>query len=328
MVVWRLRLAVGCGAAVGAALWLRARRRWQRACDAAHEAPRRLLADARVAACLLPYPAERTVSLLAAACRVEASVVRKLALDARNTTRTSFFYYVLHKPCGHVTSRAEGTARTVYDALPAGYPAVAHVGRLDRNTTGLLLFTDDGALSRGLLSLHNCDKTYLVHVRGADAAAAPRAAQLSSLAAPLDGSTRLARAPTVAAAARIAVVSEPAPGELVVRITIAEGKKHQVRRLCRRAGLVVVALHRAAFGPLDLCALPLGAARPLERHEVAACYAAAGLCAERQHAIEPLPVLDSPRHLARADLCAALLANLERRHAPGPRRSSAPKRVT
>lgn len=185
----------------------------------------------------------------------------------------SYSYFVLNKPPGCITGRSDPESRTtVYEHVPAWYPDVPHVGRLDFNTEGLLLFTDDGALARALLD-HDVGrpvpKTYHVKVRPRLDEASDAAERLALLAAPL--------------AYRDGAVTRPARVEVVghrtratwLAVTIDEGRHRQVRQLCERSRLQVVKLRRVAFGPLVLGDLRLRWCRPLTQEEVAACYAAA-----------------------------------------------------
>jgi 23S rRNA pseudouridine2605 synthase len=161
--------------------------------------------------------------------------------------------YALHKPAG-VVSTAHDThgRRTVVDLLPVAqrlYP----VGRLDADTTGLILLTNDGDLAHALTHPRfEVPRTYRARVEGRPNERALRA--LRDGVELDDGRT---------APARVRLVG---PHEL--ELTIHEGRKHQVRRMCDAVGHRVVALRRIAFGPLRLGDLAPGRHRRLSAAEV------------------------------------------------------------
>jgi 16S rRNA pseudouridine516 synthase len=156
---------------------------------------------------------------------------------------------MLHKPVGYTCSTKDA-GRLVYDLLPPRFrlrnPVVSTVGRLDRDTSGLLLMTDDGALLHTITS----PRTHLPKVYRATLAADLRgdeAAVFASGTLMLDGEDK----PLAPAAMR---VLGPREAELVLE----EGRYHQVRRMFAAVGNHVVALHRSAIGGLDLGDLPAG----------------------------------------------------------------------
>jgi 23S rRNA pseudouridine2605 synthase len=161
--------------------------------------------------------------------------------------------YALHKPAGVVsTARDTHGRRTVVDLVPAGrrlYP----VGRLDADTTGLILLTDDGDLAYALTHpSFEVPRTYRARIEGRVDERALRAlregVQLD------DGRTAPARARRV--------------GQHEVELTIHEGRKRQVKRMLAAVGHPVVALRRVAFGPLRLGELAAGKHRRLTAAEV------------------------------------------------------------
>src|SRR5215218_7819360 len=162
--------------------------------------------------------------------------------------------YAVHKPAG-VVSTAHDThgRRTVVDLVPAGrrlYP----VGRLDADTTGLILLTDDGELAHRLTHpSFQVPKTYRAVVRNPPVRE-PALRRLREGVELEDGRTSPAR------------VRRIGPGEL--EITIHEGRKRQVRRMCEAVGHRVESLERVAFGPLRLGTLPAGGHRRLTPAEV------------------------------------------------------------
>lgn len=181
-----------------------------------------------------------------------------------------FSYFVLNKPPGCITGRGDPEGRsTVYDHVPAHFPPLPHAGRLDYNTEGLLLFTDDGALARALLDPDRgatVEKVYRVKARPVMAPSDPRIAALERPLLLQDGSqSRPARARWLEDRARSSWL------ELV----LTEGRHRQVRRLCEREGLQIVKLRRVRLGPLELGELKLRWCRALTEDEQRACYAAA-----------------------------------------------------
>jgi len=161
---------------------------------------------------------------------------------------------MLHKPAGYVTSTADPRERTVMELLPPEYRRLSPVGRLDKETEGLLLFTDDGALAHRLLSPKSrVEKVYEAEhwgEAGADDVAA-FAAGLSLR----DGTVCLP-----------AVLEPLGPGRS--RVRLREGKYHQVRRMMAARAMPVIRLRRVAEGALTLGALPSGACRVLEEAEI------------------------------------------------------------
>lgn len=165
---------------------------------------------------------------------------------------------MLNKPRGYVTTMSDEQGRaTVVDLVRDAGARVYPVGRLDLDSEGLLLMTNDGALTQRLLHpSHEVSKTYHVSVYGPVAGAAARLAQLTDL-----------RGETIRPA-RVEVLRETAQtAELA--ITIREGKNRQIRRMCARCGLLVKRLRRVREHTLELGDLPLGKWRYLTDAEIA-----------------------------------------------------------
>jgi 23S rRNA pseudouridine2605 synthase len=185
-----------------------------------------------------------------------------VALDGEPLAPEPREVYALHKPRG-VVSTAKDThdRRTVVEYVPSQrrlYP----VGRLDAETTGLILLTNDGELANMLTHpSFEVEKTYLATVE-------PAPVGEQSLRALREG-VELEDGVTAPASAR-----QPAPG--VVAITIHEGRKRQVRRMFEAVGHTVTALERIAFGPLRLDKLPEGEHRRLTPAEIERLRKAAG----------------------------------------------------
>ena len=173
-------------------------------------------------------------------------------------------YTVLNKPAGVITTMDDPQGRpSVADLVPREPAGLFPVGRLDRDTTGLLLFTTDGDLAFRLLHpSYHVEKVYIATVRGA-----PGSRALERLATGLE----LDDGPTAPARVEAHHISRSLSR---IEIAIREGRKRQVRRMFEAVGHPVEALHRIAFGPILLGDLPVGAHRPLTVEEVAALKAA------------------------------------------------------
>ena len=178
-----------------------------------------------------------------------------------------FVYLALHKPLGYVTTMHDPQGRpTVADLLPSKFPRLFPVGRLDLDTTGLLLFTNDGDLAHALLHpSRGVWKTYRARVKGVPPPAVLARLQRGILLE--DGLT---------APAKVKIVGRH-DGDAILEISLHEGRKRQVRRMLAAVGYPVVALSRIAFGPLRLGKLPPGAWRLLRPEEIAALRRAAGM---------------------------------------------------
>ncbi len=166
---------------------------------------------------------------------------------------------MLHKPVGYVCSTTDATNPVVYELLPPRFrsrsPLMSPVGRLDRDTSGLLLITDDGAFNHRLTSPRShVPKVYEATV--AEPLRGTEAALFGSGALQLDGETAPLKP------AMLEVVSAHC-----ARVTLTEGKYHQVRRMFAAVGHHVVQLERVAVGALSLGELPSGSWRVLTAPE-------------------------------------------------------------
>lgn len=170
---------------------------------------------------------------------------------------------MLNKPRGYVTTLADERGRpTVAELVADCGVRVYPVGRLDMDSQGLLLLTNDGALAHRLAHpSHGMEKEYRVTVSGRLEGCAERLSALRKLE---DGSP--------VAPARVAVLLRE-PGRWVLSVTIRQGLNRQVRRMCAMAGLRVHRLERVREGPLTLGDLPPGCWRPLTAAEVSALSA-------------------------------------------------------
>ena len=166
-------------------------------------------------------------------------------------------YLMLNKPRGYVTTLSDEYGRRTAAELVADCGVrVYPVGRLDRDSEGLLLFTNDGELAQRVLHpRHQVDKVYLVTVRGDIRGAAERLMAITQL----DGEP--------IAPAQAAEVTRH-EGQAMLRVTIHQGKNRQVRRMCAQIGLHVVRLQRIQEDSLLLGDLPAGKWRYLTDQEL------------------------------------------------------------
>jgi 23S rRNA pseudouridine2605 synthase len=176
--------------------------------------------------------------------------------------RPDLVHYLLNKPAGVVTTAKDPQGRPTVMELVPGEPRVFPVGRLDFETEGLLLLTNDGELANRVAHpRHGVEKEYLAEVDGG--AVAPGALRRLRDGVELDDG--------VTAPARVA---QPSPG--VLRITIHEGRNRQVRRMCEAVGHPVRRLVRVRIGPISDRRLRPGAWRALTAAEVRALAEAVG----------------------------------------------------
>lgn len=187
-------------------------------------------------------------------------------------------YFMLNKPPGCICARRDFAGRaTVYGHIPPHFPALPHVGRLDFNSEGLLLFTDDGRLAQAMINagfagsadpatVPALEKVYHVKVRALVGPDDPRIAELAEPIRIPDG--------PLTRPAQVRIVSYRSRATWI-EVVLNEGRNRQIRRLCARSGLQIVKLRRVRFGPLELGDLRVRWCRPLSRDEIAACYARA-----------------------------------------------------
>ncbi|MGM9536857.1 MAG: 16S rRNA pseudouridine(516) synthase [Candidatus Onthomonas sp.] len=185
--------------------------------------------------------------------------VDDIRVDGQPVGWSAHCYLMLNKPVGYLSATEDRNTPTVLDLVPPELrrPGLAPVGRLDKDTTGLLLLTDDGQLAHDLLSpRRHVDKVYLARVEGTGSEADCFAFQEGIVLG--DGTKCL-----------------PAQLELLepglCRVIVREGKFHQVKRMLASRGLPVLALERRSMGPLELDdRLAPGQLRPLTPEELEA----------------------------------------------------------
>lgn len=183
-----------------------------------------------------------------------------VAVDGERLAREPLAYWMAHKPAGVVTTVRDPQERpTVLQMLPKGVPQLHPVGRLDYESTGLVLLTNDGALTHALLhpSLGS-EREYEVTVRGELDVRAQRA---------LERGVVLEEGRT--APARVARVSfDPTANTTTFSLTLVEGRNRQIRRSLLTLGRPVKRLVRIRMGPLRLGGLARGEVRRLRREEI------------------------------------------------------------
>ena len=178
-----------------------------------------------------------------------------------------YVYYLLHKPSGCVTAKQDNVHRTVMEYFPEDIRAkdIAPVGRLDLDTEGLLLFTNDGPLTHHLLSpTHHIPKTYYAVL---DKEVPESAIELFKNGVDIGDDK-----PTLPAELVILPVSVNEAGDKVysAELTIHEGRFHQVKRMFEAVGCTVIYLKRLSMGSLILGKLEKGEYRKLTEEEVQA----------------------------------------------------------
>ncbi len=181
-----------------------------------------------------------------------------VAFDGKPLRREAPLYLLMYKPKGYLTTYRDPQGRpTIYDLLPEGTPYVSPVGRLDLDTSGLLILTNDTQLAERLTNPdYHVPKTYLVkasrHLGDDDLDALRRGVELR------DGPTR------PAAVTRL----RESGGKTVFEITITEGRNRQVRRMVEALEAKVLKLVRVAIGSIRIGELPIGKVRALTAEEI------------------------------------------------------------
>lgn len=198
-------------------------------------------------------------------CRIPEQKVddrEVIRVDGASIGESGPVYIMLYKPAGVVSATEDARERTVLSLLPEEYGNIGlfPAGRLDKDTEGLLLLTNDGPLAHALLSpRHHVDKVYYVEVEGV-----------------LDGEDcRMFREGVTLADGYTCLPAELAllPGGRSAHITIREGKYHQIKRMLASRGKPVTYLKRLRFGPLELDpALEKGCWRALTEEEKARLF--------------------------------------------------------
>ena len=171
----------------------------------------------------------------------DSVVINGEKIESRHDTKI----YAFHKPVNTMTTRSDpGGRKTIYDCLLTEYKNLKYIGRLDYKTSGLLLLTNDGELARKMtLPTSNIPRTYIATVYGT----------LSKL--------DLARRGITVDGIKYRPMKVDVVDEHTLRVTIAEGKKNEVRIVLGTIGAPVKKLHRVSFGKIELGNLPVGKIR-------------------------------------------------------------------
>lgn len=184
----------------------------------------------------------------------------RVTLDGRPITAKQKIYLLLYKPKGFLTTYKDPEGRkTVYDLLPDVDQWVSPVGRLDQDTSGLIIMTNDTEFGDHVMSPESkVPKTYLV--KSSELLNEEQLDRLRAGVELTDGPTRPAIVRRIRDSARYTFFE----------ITITEGRNRQVRRMVEALGAKVLKLVRTALGPIEIAGLQIGTHRPLSRQEILA----------------------------------------------------------
>ena len=182
----------------------------------------------------------------------------RVAVDGRALTTPKPVHLLLYKPKGYLTSYGDPDGRkTVYDLMPPKIPWIFPVGRLDLDTSGLLVMTNDAPLAERLTNPeHEVPKTYLL--KASRLLTDEEIARLRSGLELKDGPTRPARVRRV----------KDQGGRTTLEMTITEGRNRQVRRMIEALDAKVLKLVRIAIGRVRIGEMPIGSTRPLTAEEI------------------------------------------------------------
>ena len=186
----------------------------------------------------------------------KVSVEDKICVDGQAISTEKYVYYMLNKPTGYVSATIDNTAQTVISLLEKeGRNDLFCVGRLDKDTEGLLLITNNGEWSHRLLSpKYHVEKTYLVHLKNPISEG-----NIKVLEEGVDIGEK-----NITKMAKVEVIEE-----VKILLTITEGKFHQVKRMLQAVDNEVIYLKRVSFGGIKLDeGLNLGEYRRLTQEEV------------------------------------------------------------
>lgn len=185
----------------------------------------------------------------------------RVEVDGQRIESVGLTWLALHKPRGYVTTRSDPYGRkTIYELLPDRFRTLFHVGRLDRDSEGLLLLTNDGPRANRMLHpSYGITKEYEVDVEGEPSSQTLRA---------LEQGVQLADG--VARADEVRRLHQAGPELFRLRIVLREGRNREVRRMLEAVGHKVRRLTRKRFGPISLGELPRGKWRVVAPAELSA----------------------------------------------------------
>ncbi len=192
---------------------------------------------------------------------------QQVQVDGRAVRLEATLWLALHKPPGVICSRGDPRGRpTIYESLPAEARGLFHVGRLDYMSEGLILLSNDGDTTHGLLHpSREIPRRYELELVGP----VPR-----DLPGRLRDGLLLEDGPAAADRARFLTSAESERPR--IEIELHEGRNREIRRMMKDLNVRIRTLKRTALGPIELGELPRGAYRPLDRQEVDALRAIAG----------------------------------------------------
>ena len=180
-------------------------------------------------------------------------------INGEQVKKTGLVYFLLNKPIGYISTTSDELLRDDVVSLIDTYEKIYPVGRLDKETHGLILLTNDGELTHKLIHpKYNVPKTYILTISGE---IEPSQIQL------LEKGVRLKDGVTLPAEV---TVQRKIKNKTILKMTIHEGKNRQIRRMCFALRLELTDLERTAFGPLKLGNLKLGEYRQLSKKELEA----------------------------------------------------------
>jgi 16S rRNA pseudouridine516 synthase len=194
-----------------------------------------------------------------------------ITLDGQTLSARSSRYFILHKVVDSICSNVDEVYPSVLHFIDVDKAFDLHIaGRLDADTTGLVLITDDGRWSHNVISpKKHCEKVYRVWLRNAiDAIKLPELVAKFEQGIQLQGETNLTRPAVLKSVAQSDLVDLDAHQHEVL-LTITEGKYHQVKRMFAAVGNRVVRLHREQVGQISLADLAPGEWRSLTEQEIA-----------------------------------------------------------
>ncbi len=181
----------------------------------------------------------------------------QVLLNGKRVTKPGFVYYLLNKPIGYISTTADEFARGNVVSLIDTNQRIYPIGRLDKDTHGLLLLTNDGELTHKLTHpKFHVPKVYRLIIKGTLSQQQIRALQTGVLLK--DGITL---------PAEVQLLSEK-NGQSMLLITLHEGRNRQIRRMCESLEIELLDLERISFGPIKLGKIPTGEYRELAKNEV------------------------------------------------------------
>ena len=210
----------------------------------------------------------------------------KVELDGRRIVHEPSVYFLFHKPRGTVTTMVDPEGRpTIADFFKDLDTRVFPVGRLDFQTSGALLLTNDGALANALTHpRHHVPKVYVAKVRGVVTDLQLEPWRTGMMLPPTESDPDERQVPTAPALVRVLRVTPPSTeesqGSTWLEVTLREGRTRQIHRMAEATGMFVMRLARISFAGLSTEKLRPGDRRALNEKEVAQLKKAAGLIAD------------------------------------------------